>query len=279
MQLICCDTALDLSGTPAVMGILNVTPDSFSDGGRYLNLDAAVARADEMLAEGADIIDVGPESSRPGALAVEPNEQIRRAVPVVAAIRESHPDVVISVDTTSAAVAAGAIDAGANLVNDISAMRVDPEMAGVVARTGAGVVLMHMRGDPATMQDHPRYDSVVGEVRRFLAERTATAVAAGIEPSRIVIDPGIGFGKTVEHNTEMMRRLDEFTNVGPAVLLGVSRKSVVRAFVGGDDVNLLAGSLMCVLAAACAGVRIMRVHDVAATVEMLRAARAAFSSR
>ncbi len=272
MQLTTRHGTLDLSGLPVVMGILNVTPDSFSDGGRFLDVKSATTRATEMVADGAAIIDVGPESSRPGAEPVEPQEQIRRAVPVIEAVRQQHPQIVISVDTSSAVVAAEALQAGADMINDITALRGDPEMAGVAADADVPVVLMHMQGAPATMQHSPTYQDVVREVKRFLSERVGFSLSAGIAASRIVVDPGIGFGKTADHNCELIRRLDEIVADGFPVLLGTSRKSVVRRFTGTAASSLLAGSLICVLAAATAGVRIVRVHDVRETVELLQAA-------
>ncbi len=266
---------LNLSGLPVVMGVLNVTPDSFSDGGRFFAADAASGRATEMVQEGAVLIDVGAESSRPEAQPVDAEEQIRRAVPVIEAIRAEHPDVVISADTTSAAVAGAALRAGADIINDISALRSDPEMAPLVADAGAGVVLMHMRGTPVTMQRDPRYDDVVREVKDFLGERIGFAVSTGIARSQIIIDPGIGFGKTIEHNCALLHRLDELVALGPPVLLGASRKSVVRGFVGTEHSAMLAGSLMCALAACVAGAKIIRAHDVYQTVSLLETVRAA----
>ena len=275
MELVTRHGALDVSGLPAVMGILNVTPDSFSDGGQFLALEAASVRAIEIVAEGADIIDVGPESSRPGAQPVDPAEQIRRAVPVIDAVRRKHADVALSIDTTSSAVAAAALGAGADIVNDTSALRGDPEMCRLVADTGVPVVLMHMQGTPTTMQEDPSYADVVGDVKDFLSERVDCALSSGIDPSQLIIDPGIGFGKTTAHNCELIRRLDEFVALGLPVLVGASRKSVVRSALGTDPSMVLAGSLMCALAAAAAGAKIVRVHDVRDTVELLGAARAA----
>ncbi|MCP4591455.1 MAG: dihydropteroate synthase [bacterium] len=270
---------LESAGSPVVMGVLNITPDSFSDGGQFLELDAAVARAVQMAAEGADIIDVGPESSRPGAEPVEPVEQIRRAVPVIEAVRQALPEMVISIDTSSAQVAAAAVEVGADVVNDITALGGDPGMARLVAESGAVVALMHMQGTPDTMQRAPHYADVVTEVKSFLAARADVAIAAGVDPGRIIVDPGIGFGKTVEHNCALIRRLDELVELGFPVLLGASRKSMVRAFVGNEASGILAGSSMCALAGAVAGARIVRVHDVAETVALLRAAAPAVSPR
>jgi dihydropteroate synthase len=257
------------------MGILNVTPDSFSDGGRYVTVEAALARADELLAEGADLLDIGPESTRPGAMPVPPDEQIRRSAPVIRAIREHHPQCLLSIDTTSAAVAAEALTAGADVINDISALRFDPAMAALAAHEQVPVVLMHMQGTPETMQREPRYADVITEVRQFLAERMAFAHAAGIPSARQIIDPGIGFGKTTEHNWALLRGLDRLAQLGVPVLVGASRKGLIRRCVGADPESVLAGSLACALAAALCGARILRVHDVAPTVQWLRAAAAA----
>ena len=254
------------------MGILNTTPDSFSDGGQFLVLERAVEQATRMVREGAAIIDVGPESSRPGAQPVPAKEQIARAVPVIAEIRARHPDLAISIDTASAEVAEAAWRAGADIINDITALRGDPAMAALAAERGVPVVLMHMRGTPATMQLDPRYDDVVGEVQEFLIERMTFACGAGIRPELLVLDPGIGFGKTTAHNGVLLRRLDELAALGRPLLVGVSRKRFVRAFVGETTDTVRAGSLMAALAAAAAGARILRVHDVGATVSLLRAA-------
>ena len=266
---------------PLVMGILNVTPDSFSDGGRFLAHDDAVAHAEAMIGQGADIIDVGPESTRPGAASVSPDEQIERAIPVIKTVRGRHDTAVISIDTRSARVAAAALQAGAEIVNDVSALRDDPDMASLVARQRAGVVLMHMRGTPADMQagGGPHYDDVVGEILEFLRERTECAVHAGIDPARIVVDPGIGFGKRPEHNLSLIKHLHRFTAGGVPVLVGASRKRFIGAVLRKDDAaERNAGSLAVAILAAIAGVAMLRVHDVRATVEafnMLAAVRAA----
>ena len=213
-----------------VMGVLNVTPDSFSDGGRYLDPAAAVARGRAMADEGADILDVGGESSRPGARPVDPAEEAARVVPVIRALREGG-GIPVSVDTRRASVARAAIEAGADIVNDIGALG-DPDMAGVVREAGAGLVLMHMQGRPETMQAAPTYDDVVEEVSAFLRRRLAEAGAAGIPPGAVVLDPGIGFGKTLEHNLALLARLDALAAAGRPVLIGVSRKSVVGGLTG-----------------------------------------------
>ena len=255
------------------MGILNVTPDSFSDGGQFASAEAAVARALEMIAEGAAIIDVGGESTRPGSQPVEAAEQIARTIPVIKGIRVYHDQVTISIDTRSAQVARAALEAGADIINDVSALRDDAEMAGVVARTGAAVVLMHRRGTSAEMQKDggPHYDDVIAEIRAFLAERVAFAQARGVVASRIIIDPGIGFGKRTEHNLAILRDLREFTTLGPPVLIGASRKRFLGEVTGIDDPRQRdVASLACAVMAAQRGVSIIRTHEVRAAVEALR---------
>ncbi len=256
---------------PRVMGILNVTPDSFSDGGRYLDLGAAVERAWRMVEEGADIIDVGGESTRPGAAPVPMEEEMIRVVPVIEAIAAKLP-VPVSVDTSKPEVMGAAVVAGAGLVNDVRALRA-PGALEMVAAFGVPVCLMHMRGEPRTMQRAPAYGDVVAEVRAFLLERVAACEAAGIPRERILIDPGFGFGKTLEHNLALMRRLDAFVETGLPVLVGVSRKSMIGALLGGAPVERrLHGSVAAAVVAACKGAAIVRVHDVAPTVEALRVA-------
>lgn len=251
-------------GRPLVMGILNVTPDSFSDGGRYENPDRAIEHADAMIRDGADIIDVGPESSRPGAAPVPAGEQIARAIPAIRKIRAAHPGIAISVDTRLFEVAEAALDAGADIVNDISALRDAPQMAKLAADRGAGLVLMHMKGDPQTMQAEPKYDDVVAEVVEFLEDRAELAEEAGVARSHIILDPGVGFGKTIEHTLTLLRNLDRVVRLGYPILLGASRKSFL-ARINRDaesPANRLGGSLACVAHAAGAGVEIVRVHDV-----------------
>ena len=250
--------------TPLVMGILNVTPDSFHDGGRYAEPAAAVDHALGMIAEGADIIDVGGESTRPGSSPVEAAEQIRRTQPVIERLRERNADIPISIDTTLSEVARAALDAGANIVNDISALRGDPALAPLIAERQASVILMHMQGTPHTMQQNPHYDDVVGEITSFLKQRIDYAISQGIARERIIVDPGIGFGKTVEHNVQIMAHLDAFKACGCPVLIGPSRKSFVRKLLATTDPDdVLHGTLACVAAAALSGVDIIRVHDVA----------------
>lgn len=251
------------------MGILNVTPDSFSDGGRDADLAAAVARARAMAAQ-ADILDIGGESTRPGAEPVPVAEEIARTVPVIAAIRAAGIATPISIDTRNAATARAALAAGADMVNDVSALTHDPAMAALVAEAGVPVCLMHAQGDPRTMQDDPRYGDVVAEVLAALAARRDAALAAGIAADRIVLDPGIGFGKTVAHNLALMRALGRFRDLGHPVLLGASRKRFIGAITGVErPADRLAGSLAAALFGAQQGVHILRVHDVPETRQAL----------
>lgn len=259
------------------MGIVNVTPDSFSDGGEFHDREAAIGCAMTMIAEGATIIDVGPESTRPGSRGVSADEQIRRALPVIEAVRLRDARVAISIDTRSAGVAHAALHAGADMVNDTSAFRDDPRMAEVVAASKAGVVLMHRRGTPADMQDSggPHYDDMVGEVCDFLRERREFAVDRGIEPSRIVLDPGVGFGKRIEHNLLILRDLDRFVALGQPLLIGASRKQFIGSVLEIDDPKQRdAGSLACTVIAALAQASIIRTHDVRATVQAVRVCEA-----
>ena len=254
------------------MGVVNVTPDSFSDGGVNLDPGAAVASARRMLAEGAAIVDVGGESTRPGSASVTADEELRRVVPVL----EELEGLPVSIDTTKADVAARALELGAELVNDVTALRGDPALAGVVAEARAYLCLMHMRGEPRTMQDDPRYDDVVAVVARFLEERLAFAVAQGIPETAICLDPGIGFGKTVEHNFELLRRLDELTALGRPILVGISRKSSLGKIMGDPDAKTgtTAASVGAAVLAYERGASIFRAHDVREHVEALTAARA-----
>jgi dihydropteroate synthase len=255
------------------MGVVNATPDSFSDGGRHASLEAAVAHARRLVAEGADIIDIGGESTRPGADPVPIEEELRRVVPVVRALATEN--VCLSIDTRRAAVMRAALAAGAKVVNDVTALSGDPESLGVVAGSGASVVLMHMLGDPPTMQRAPRYDDVVGEVAVFLAQRVAACRAAGVTDDRICIDPGIGFGKTVAHNLALLRDLPSLRLPGIALLVGASRKSFIARLSRDEDVSQrLPGSLAVALHAADAQVDILRVHDVAETRQALEIWRA-----
>jgi dihydropteroate synthase len=265
----------DLSARTLVMGILNVTPDSFSDGGRYLEPAAAIARARELLASGADLVDVGAESTRPGSEPVAAAEQVRRLAPVLDALAGAP----ISVDTGSAEVAADALSRGAAIVNDVTALS-DPAMAGVVANSGAGLVLMHMRGTPRTMQLDPRYDDVVAEVASFLRERMAVARAAGVAEEAIALDPGIGFGKSAQHSVELLAATAELAALGRPVLVGASRKSFLGRLTGEEDPDRRhEASLAAAAIAAFEGARILRVHDVGTTVRVVRIADAARAAR
>ena len=257
-------------GRPAcVMGILNVTDDSFSDGGLYRNPDAAVARAEQMAGEGADIIDVGGESTRPGSDPVPPEEQVARVVPVISRLA-TRLNVPISIDTAYAEVARQALNAGAQIVNDVTALRGDDGMGSVVAETGAPVILMHMLGTPKDMQAAPAYADVVHDVMMFLSERIDAAVAYGIKKEQVVVDPGVGFGKTLEHNLDLMARLAEFESLGRPVLVGTSRKSMIGAILDAPSDERLFGSLATVAVAIERGAVMARVHDVKATVDLVK---------
>jgi dihydropteroate synthase len=257
---------------PSVMGVVNVTPDSFSDGGLNLEPGDAVASVRRLLSEGAAIVDVGGESTRPGAEPVSAEEELRRVVPVLEALQGSP----VSIDTAKSEVAARALELGAELVNDVTALRGDPGLAGVVAQHDAYLCLMHMQGEPRTMQAHPRYDDVVSEVVRFLDERLTFAVSQGIREESVCLDPGIGFGKTVEHNFELLRRLDELAALGRPILVGISRKSSLGRIMGDPDAKTgtTAASLGAAVLAYERGASIFRVHDVREHVEALTAARA-----
>jgi len=274
---------LDCGGRPldlarvAVMGILNVTPDSFSDGGAFNERAKALARARAMVEEGADMIDVGGESTRPNAAPVSVEEEIRRVVPVIEACARELP-VPISVDTSKPEVMRAAVAAGAGFINDVRALRLPGALA-AAAELGVPVCLMHMQGEPATMQIEPRYDDVVADVRRYLAERIEAAVRAGIPRERLIVDPGFGFGKTVEHNVELLRRLAEFTRLGCPVLAGLSRKSIIGKLRGLSVEQRLYASVALALIAVANGARIVRVHDVAATVQAVRMYEAVYPGR
>ena len=260
---------------PSVMGVVNVTPDSFSDGGVNFEAGDAVATARRLIAEGAAVVDVGGESTRPGSNGVLLDEELRRVVPVLEQLR----DVPVSIDTAKAEVARRAVGLGAELVNDVTALRGDPELAGVVADSGVYLCLMHMQGEPRTMQVEPRYDDVVAEVGRFLDERLTFAVAQGIPEELVCLDPGIGFGKTVEHNFELLRRLDELTTLGRPLVVGISRKSSLGRIMGDPaaTTGTTAASVGAAVAAYERGATLLRVHDVREHVEALTAARAVVS--
>jgi dihydropteroate synthase len=267
MRLQCGRFLLDLD-RPVVMGVINVTPDSFSDGGQFLELSAAIARAQELVAEGAAIVDAGGESTRPGAAPVDESEELRRVIPLIERLAGSLA-VPVSVDTRKPAVMRRAIAAGASLVNDVSALTARGALA-AVAESGAAACLMHMQGDPRTMQDAPHYDDVVAEVRAFLKARVAACEHAGIPRSRLVVDPGFGFGKSLEHNLALLRGLPELASDGLPVLAGVSRKRMIGALTGRADGDRLAGSLAVAVVASMNGARIIRAHDVRETVDALR---------
>jgi dihydropteroate synthase len=251
------------------MGVVNVTPDSFSDGGIHLDPDVAAAAARRMVEDGAAIVDVGGESTRPGSAGVSVEEELQRVVPVLDRLGGEVP---LSIDTSKASVARAALERGAILVNDVTALRSDPEVADVVAASGAYLCLMHMQGEPGTMQEEPRYDDVAQEVASFLRERMAFAVARGISQERICLDPGIGFGKTVAHNLELVRRLDVLLALGRPLLVGFSRKSSLRSLTGSDD--LLGASVAAAVTAFERGATILRVHDVKPHVDALTVAAA-----
>lgn len=253
---------------PRVMGILNVTPDSFSDGGRYDTVEAAVAHAHQLLAEGADLIDVGGESTRPGAADVSEAEELARVIPVIEALRDL--PVPVSIDTRKPAVMRAAVAAGASMINDVNALRAEGALA-AAAELGVPVVLMHLRGQPGNMQDSPQYDDVVGEVHRFLAERIFACEMAGIPKKRIVVDPGFGFGKTTSHNLALLAQLSRFTELGVPVMAGMSRKRSIGEITGRQDpADRVWGSLAAHLIAAQRGATFLRVHDVGATVDALK---------
>jgi dihydropteroate synthase len=259
---------------PVLVGILNVTPDSFSDGGEFFDLAPAVAQATSMFDEGARIVDVGGESTRPGSEPVSPEEELRRSIPATRGILEVRPEAVISIDTYRASTAEAALDAGARIVNDVTALRGDPKMASLVAERGCPVVLMHMLGEPKTMQENPHYEDVVREVRDFLAYRAEHAVRAGVEEEDIVLDPGIGFGKTLEHNLRLLNRLDALVELGFPVLVGASRKSFLGRIVGGGTKDRLSGTVATTVLAYERGATLFRVHDVRPNAEALAVAAA-----
>ena len=261
------------------MGVLNVTPDSFSDGGEWIELEAAVAHGRAMAAQGAELVDVGGESTRPGSAGVALDEELRRVVPVVEALAHDDLAAGVSVDTSKAAVAEAALAAGATYVNDVTAFRGDPAMAGLVAQAGCECCLMHMLGEPRTMQDDPRYDDVVDDVRAFLEQRAAFAVGEGVAPERIHVDPGIGFGKTLEHNLELLRRLDEIVALGFPVMVGTSRKSFLGRLTGREDPHdRVAATVATSVMALERGATLFRVHDVAANADGLRVAAATLAA-
>jgi dihydropteroate synthase len=258
-----------------VVGILNVTPDSFSDGGDFLDPEVAVKHAASMLDEGADMLDVGGESTRPGSDPVSQEEEIRRVVPVVERILSVRPEAVISVDTYRSGTATAALEAGASLVNDVTALRGDPPMASVVGEAGCPVILMHMQGEPKTMQKEPHYQDVVREVRDFLAERAEYAVDAGVRPENIIVDPGVGFGKNLEHNLDLLHNLDAIVDLGFPVLIGASRKSFIERMTSVQEArDRVSGTVATTVLAFERGATFFRVHDVRANREALAVAEA-----
>jgi dihydropteroate synthase len=259
-----------------LMGIVNVTPDSFSDGGAFLAPDRAVAHARELVAAGADLLDIGGESTRPGARGVSAEEELARVAPVLSGLRDAA--VPVSIDTSKAPVAEAALDAGVEIVNDVTALRSDPSMAALCAERGCIVVLMHMQGTPRTMQEHPTYDDVVDDVKAFLAERVEFAVGEGIAEDRIWVDPGIGFGKTVRHNVELLHRLGELRDLGRPIVLGTSRKRFIGTLTGRDVDDRLGGTIASNVLAMKAGADVLRVHDVAEVRQAILVAEAVIAA-
>lgn len=276
MQLKLKNSTLDLS-KPVVMGVLNVTPDSFSDGGQYVNLDAALSRAREMVGEGAVIIDVGGESTRPGAQRVSEQQEIDRVVPVIERISREL-DCIVSIDTLKPGVMDVACAAGAGLINDVNALQAEGAIE-VARKHQVAVCLMHMQGEPGTMQDAPQYGDVVNEVYEFLAARIRACTETGISPQQILIDPGIGFGKTLEHNLELLANLDAFAKLNCPLLIGVSRKSMFKALLGASVDQRLNGALSAASIAVWQGAAIVRAHDVRATVEAIQVSAALHDKR
>lgn len=271
MRWIAREHQFDFPRPMVVMGIVNTTPDSFSDGGQFLDVDAAVTHALRLANEGAEILDIGGESTRPGAPAVSEQEELDRVIPVIQRLAK-RPEFVLSIDTQKPSVARAAIDAGAAIVNDIAANRSDPEMWQVVAEAGAGYVCMHMQGNPQTMQAKPKYDDVTREVCDFFRERLALLSTHGVSIEQVVLDPGIGFGKTLQHNIKLLRDLNKFSLVERPTLVGASRKSFIEKLLGAPIDERLPASLACAAWAAIQGSQIIRVHDVAETVQVVRMA-------
>jgi len=267
------ERALDVSRHGLIMGVLNVTPDSFSDGGERYDAVKAIAAGVAMVKSGAHILDIGGESSRPGATPVSEDEELARVLPVVRGLREE-TDAPISIDTYKSNVARAALNAGADIVNDISALRFDPAMAAMIAAEKVPVVLMHMQGTPRTMQREPKYDDVVREVRDFLAAQLYTAMDAGIAQGMIVIDPGIGFGKTLQHNLQLLRGLPMIAALGQPVLVGTSRKAFIGRILNAEPLDRVEGSLATAVASVLAGANIIRAHDVAETAKAVKIADA-----
>jgi dihydropteroate synthase len=260
-----------------IMGVVNVTPDSFSDGGAFEDEVAAIAHARRLISEGASIVDVGGESTRPGAAPVPAAAELERVLPVVEGIAGLGLPAQISIDTMKLAIAEAALDAGASYVNDVTAFRHEPELAALVADRGVDCCLMHMLGEPRTMQEDPRYDDVVDDIKAFLEERLNAATKAGIDEERIQLDPGIGFGKTLEHNLELLRRLDELTTLGRPIVIGTSRKTFLGRLTGRDVTERVYATVATSVIAFERGARVFRVHDVAATADALAVVAATFA--
>lgn len=270
MKWRCLDRTLDLSRHGEIMGIVNVTPDSFSDGGLFATVDAALEQARRLIAEGAALIDIGGESTRPGAAEVDEAEELQRVLPVISQLAAEHPDTILSIDTCKAGVAAAAVAAGARIINDVRGFR-DAEMARVAAESGAGLVVMHMSGTPRTMQSAPAYADLHGEITGFFRGRLDALIAAGVAEEAIVFDPGIGFGKTLDHNLSILRELDRYTIGDRPILLGVSRKSFLAKVTGSDRIEDRAWGTVAITAHARElGTRLHRVHEVKSNLEALR---------
>lgn len=259
-----------------IMGILNVTPDSFSDGGKFASEQSAINQANQLIEAGADILDVGGESTRPFADPVPTEEELRRVIPVIEAVRKKHPTISISIDTTKAAVASSAIQAGADIINDISALQKDPEMISLAKKTNVPIIIMHMQGTPSDMQLKPVYKDVVMEIIAFLKERISSITGCGIDRKRLIVDPGIGFGKTLEHNLSLLKHLDQFATLGLPVLLGHSRKRFLGTITGVEEEQQrdLATAVVAAICATPSNIAIVRVHDVASTRQALMIAEA-----
>jgi dihydropteroate synthase len=271
-ELVIADKKFNMDRDVLIMGILNVTPDSFYDGGYYFEKDKAYRRVDAIVNEGADIIDVGGMSTRPGSLPVAPEEEIERVIPVIEYIKKNY-NILISADTYRSEVASRAIDAGAQIINDISGLSMDENMAGVVARYGVSVIIMHIKGTPENMQKNPQYENVIDEIYDYLEDRASMAVSSGIGPEKIIIDPGIGFGKTLEHNLEIINKIGEFKMMGYPVMMGMSRKSFIGGVLDLPVEERLEGSLAAAVYAVINGVNILRVHDVKETVRAVKVAK------
>ena len=270
----CRDRLIPLGGRTLVMGVLNVTPDSFSDGGLFADTETAVAHGAKLADEGADVVDIGGESTRPGAEPVSSDEELRRVLPVIEGLRAARPDVAISIDTRHPNVAAEGVAAGAAIVNDVSG-GADPDMMRVAAQGTAGMVLMHMQGEPGSMQVDPRYEDVVEEVHGYLRERVEAALFDGVEAEQLCVDPGIGFGKNLEHNLALLRDLGRFRDLDAGLVIGVSRKRFIGTLTDAEDpTDRVEGSLAAAVLAAAAGADVIRAHDVRATVRALRVADA-----